>query len=325
MGEGGGRPCAVICRQLKQAVCQTLDLKHQVLTSAPTLQCLQNCRWSFIAEVPRTTPGHTADTLDSAATKGEGSMVPGPIDEFCESLRSELHARRAKSRAELENIRQLVHELELAREAAFVSAFAAPLKLRVPAHTGASASAIHSRLLSAVEALSEAASRVSPSGATAASHSAADRSAQATLPSTALGALPKSAVASAAQQPSPEQEGGPQPFPTLQRSSSEGPIVIVGGCRGEKLGWLPLPLRQTVEWIETTRQGTHAIGNLAQRIRQRRVLALIVLDGVVGHKHSEPLVAAAREVKIPTAYANKGGTGALARAFTQLEKMVGAP
>ncbi len=106
---------------------------------------------------------------------------------------------------------------------------------------------------------------------------------------------------------------------------TDGPIVVVGGSRGDKVAWLPPALRAAVEWIETTRQGTHAIGNLAQRIRQHRVLALIVLDGVVGHKHSEPLVAAAREVKIPTAYANKGGTGALARAFTQLEKMVGAP
>src|SRR5690606_39524209 len=64
----------------------------------------------------------------------------------------------------------------------------------------------------------------------------------------------------------------------------------------------------------------YAIGNLAQRIRQRRVSALIVLDAAVGHKHSDPLVSAAREVRIPTTYAHKGGVAALARAFTQDRK-----
>lgn len=313
-----------------QAECQASNHNYQALTSGLKGRDLHICHQSFIAAVPRQHLDTLPIRLTSAATNSEGSIVAGPIDEFCESLRSELHARRAKSRAELEHLRQLVHELELARESAFVAAFAAPLNLRVPPHSGASESVIHSRLLNAVQALNEAAPPGAPRGA-ASSPSASSPAPTAPVasarpaPSKAVDLRPTPERAGSNTQLPKADQGAAEPFPTLQRLGRQAPIVVVGGSRGEKLAWLPLPLRQTVEWIETTRQGTHAIGNLAQRIRQRRVLALIVLDGVVGHKHSEPLVAAAREVKIPTAYANKGGTGTLARAFTQLEKMVGAP
>ncbi len=83
--------------------------------------------------------------------------MAGPIDEFCESLRSELHARRTRSHAELEQLHQLIRDLAKAREAAFVADFATPLNLRVPTYTGPAAGAVHSRLQAAVEALSEAA------------------------------------------------------------------------------------------------------------------------------------------------------------------------
>jgi hypothetical protein len=263
--------------------------------------------------------------------------VPGPIDEFCESLRSDLHARRVKARAELERLHQLVDELGLAREAALVAAFASSVNLRVPVYKGATPATIHARLAAAVEALTEARSSGHPSPPVPANATvpSAVVSAPSSLFSTPALPTTPSRVPTAVPTPSPAATSAPQPsepgsvgtprWPTLERLVGDAPIVVVGGSRGEKLAWLPSSLRAKVEWIETTRQGTHAIGNLAQRIRQRRVLALIVLDGVVGHKHSEPLVTAAREVKIPTAYANKGGTGALARAFTQLEKMVGAP
>lgn len=246
--------------------------------------------------------------------------MPGPIDDFCESLRSELHARRAKSHAELERIHELVRDLAAAREAALVSAFVTPLELKVPAYTGAPAAALHARLVAAVEALSEA--RLSPRAQANAA------SAETAPPRPIIRGISANDPAKTEQTSPPQAPASEVPaqgWPTLQNAANAGPIVIVGGARSDKLAWLPASLKGAVEWIETTRQGTHAIGNLAQRIRQRRVCALIVLDGLVGHKHSEPLVAAAREVKIPTAYANKGGTGALARAFTQLEKMVGAP
>jgi hypothetical protein len=92
------------------------------------------------------------------------------------------------------------------------------------------------------------------------------------------------------------------------------PIVVVGGV-GRKAASLPAELEERVEWIDITRQGTVAIGNLTQRIRAGRVAALVLLEGLVGHRHSEPLVGAAREAGIPLAYAGKGGRAALDRAL----------
>jgi len=91
------------------------------------------------------------------------------------------------------------------------------------------------------------------------------------------------------------------------------PIVVVGGT-GQRSRLDP-ELERRLEWIDTTRQGTIAIGNLTQRIRSGRVAALVLLEGLVGHRHSEPLVGAAREAGIPLAYAGKGGRAALDRAL----------
>jgi hypothetical protein len=49
---------------------------------------------------------------------------------------------------------------------------------------------------------------------------------------------------------------------------------------------------------------------------------LIILDRAVKHKHSEPALAAARDAKVPTAFAGQGGRASLERALTQLEGML---
>jgi hypothetical protein len=96
-------------------------------------------------------------------------------------------------------------------------------------------------------------------------------------------------------------------------------LVVVGGvARMERVSFAPREVRDTIEWIDTTRHGTHAIGNLAQRIRARRVGALVMMEGLVGHRHSEPVVGAARVASVPVAYAGKGGRNSLARAFLTL-------
>jgi hypothetical protein len=122
--------------------------------------------------------------------------------------------------------------------------------------------------------------------------------------------LPELAVVperAAAEVPPPES----LPPPSRQHLL---PIVVVGGA-GRKATSLPRELEERLEWIDTTRQGTVAIGNLTQRIRSGRVGALVLLEGLVGHRHSEPLVAAAREASIPLVYAGKGGRAALDRAL----------
>ena len=104
-------------------------------------------------------------------------------------------------------------------------------------------------------------------------------------------------------------------------SSHAAPFVVVGGVpRPERARALPKDVAERIEWIDTTRQGTVAIGNLSHRLRARRVSGLVLLEGIVGHRHSEPLVSAARDGGVPVVYAGKGGKGALERALSDLMK-----
>jgi hypothetical protein len=47
--------------------------------------------------------------------------------------------------------------------------------------------------------------------------------------------------------------------------------------------------------------------------------------GLGGHKHFEPLVAAARQTGTPLAYGDTAGTGALRKAFRAIEQKLGRP
>jgi hypothetical protein len=101
-----------------------------------------------------------------------------------------------------------------------------------------------------------------------------------------------------------------------------GKLVIIGALSGrEKSGALPAEIAGDAEWIDTERDGVHAVGNLPQRIRQGRVSGVVILDRVVSHKHTEPVVAAAREARVPVAFAGQGGKASLLRALAQLEEM----
>src|SRR6478735_3623323 len=48
---------------------------------------------------------------------------------------------------------------------------------------------------------------------------------------------------------------------------------------------------------------------------------LVIIDRIVSHKHTEPVVAAARDARVPVAFAGQGGKVSLARALAQLEEM----
>lgn len=245
--------------------------------------------------------------------------MASPIDDFCELLRSELHAKKLKTQADLEVVRHLLTELEVARQAELVAAFCEQKGLRAPVNRGPKPSEVARKLEDAVRCISELQRQDAlPRPEVTPEVPQKPRPKEEAKPRTPDSDVPHPGASNARPEPTP-------PWPELLKCSGDAPIVVVGGSpRPEKLDLTLGPLASRVEWIETSRHGTHAIGNLAQRIRQRRVSALIVLDAAVGHKHSDPLVSAAREVRIPTTYAHKGGVAALARAFTQLEKMVGA-
>jgi hypothetical protein len=108
--------------------------------------------------------------------------------------------------------------------------------------------------------------------------------------------------------------------PELRARVKHGKIVVIGALSGRDRGSaFPADLAEHVEWIDTERDGAHAIGNLPQRVRQGRVAAVVILDRAVQHKHTEPVVAHAREQGVPVAFAGQGGKASLARALTQIE------
>ncbi|HEY5956992.1 MAG TPA: hypothetical protein VIV60_10585, partial [Polyangiaceae bacterium] len=130
--------------------------------------------------------------------------------------------------------------------------------------------------------------------------------------SEAVAMAPKSS-----SQPSPESS--PAPLSSMRTTFDHAPLVIVGGPPHlERLRSLPEDLLPKVEWVDTTRQGTHAIGNLERRIRDNRIGAMLILEGLVLHRHTDPLVSAARSVSLPLAFAGKGGRSALTQAIEEL-------
>lgn len=125
--------------------------------------------------------------------------------------------------------------------------------------------------------------------------------------------------------PSPARGAQPRSFeealPFVAAACSAQKMVIVGALKGRKKP-LPSPLDASVEWVDTSDGGAHAIGNLPQRIRQGRVFGVIICDQAVQHKHSEPLVSAARAAKVPVGFAGKGGARSLARALEAIEEQL---
>ncbi|MGC4063624.1 MAG: hypothetical protein QM784_03045 [Polyangiaceae bacterium] len=112
-------------------------------------------------------------------------------------------------------------------------------------------------------------------------------------------------------------------WPLLRTTMANRPLVIVGGSPHlERLASLALGSEGQVEWVDTTRQGTHAIGNLERRIKDKRIGALLILEGLVQHRHSDPLVSTARGAHVPHAYGGKGGRSTIAHALDELELML---
>ena len=222
-----------------------------------------------------------------------------PIDELLEPLRADYHARRRKVLSRVDPIEQALHrytqalELEVARE------LAAAHGLKQPGGIASAKDAARA-LLSAVQQLPELQAAPPPSEAT----------------------TPKITLANVQ---APVQSECDTHWPHLMRAAVRASLVIVGGASPlAKSRILPKPLLSLTEWVDTRHQGTHAIGNLERRIREQRVAALILVEGMVQHRHTDPLVSAARMAQVPCAYAGKGGTLAIKTALDEIEQALGA-
>ena len=211
-------------------------------------------------------------------------MSPSAFDDVVESVRAALNAKRSEAAGRVAAIEAALRGYERALESEIAEAFAAEHQLKQPA-----------RAERAVEAARKLAR--------------------------AVAALPELAPSAAKTSREPETEAAPESPPVRVRAPG-GKLVIIGALAGrEKSGSLPVELDADVEWIDTERDGVHAVGNLPQRIRQGRVSGVVILDRIVSHKHSEPVVAAAREARVPLAFAGQGGKAQMARALAQIEEM----
>jgi len=212
-------------------------------------------------------------------------MPPSAFDDVVESVRAALNAKRAELSERSAAIEAALRAYERAVELEIAEAFAHTHQLKQPA-PGERAAEAARKLARAVANLPELSAQSSV------------RPARASEPSAA-----------------------PEPVIAKPRAQS-GKLVIIGALSGrEKSGALPAEIAGDAEWIDTERDGVHAVGNLPQRIRQGRVSGVVILDRVVSHKHTEPVVAAAREARVPVAFAGQGGKASLLRAIAQIDEM----
>ena len=214
-------------------------------------------------------------------------MVPSAFDDVVDSVRAALSAKRTEVAERVASLEAAVRGYERALEYEIAESFATEHRLKHPARH---------------ESASDAALKLAR----------------------AVAALPELVTRNQAKKAAPEAEPAsePPPLAIAKPRAHAGKLVIIGALAGrEKSGSLPAEVATDAEWIDTERDGVHAVGNLPQRIRQGRVSGVVILDRAVSHKHTDPVVAAAREARVPVAFAGQGGKASLARALTQLEEM----
>lgn len=244
-------------------------------------------------------------------------MSDSPVDQLLDQLRATLHAGRADVLRRVEQLEQALVAYRNCAEQRVALDFATAHGLRRPAPAALTPRQAAERLLSLVRSLPELADE--PAAAEAGPQSVGSSR-----------AAPDSgrAAASEASRGTDTEVSGPSTLPpvatplrALTAHCLGRKLVVIGALAGRtKERLLPPLLEERTEWVDTERDGIHAIGNLPQRIRQNRVGAVVILDRAVQHKHTEPVLAAARETNTPVAFAGKGGRASLLRAVEQLDQ-----
>ena len=241
-----------------------------------------------------------------------------PIDELLEGLRAALAARRRDGSARIDRVEAALGSYRRALEQQLATEFAAEHRLKAPAKVGVSVASAAEELRDAVLGLPDVARLLSPATVALLDVSSIESNGPTTLraPSSAKSAAAAAAAVSVVEAAST--------WPRLRAALVSQKLVVIGALSRDRSESAPAGLAENIEWIDTERDGVHALGNLPQRIRQGRVAGVIILDRAVKHKHSEPALAAARDAKVPTAFAGQGGRASLERALTQIETMLNA-
>ena len=224
---------------------------------------------------------------------------PSPIAEMLESVSSALAARRSNLVERVRRIELALESYRRAVESQLARDFARDHSFKQPPAPALSPERAAELLKTLVDALPE-------------QHATAPESdgVPATLAGNVLGEVGQV-----------EAQNAPlSSHPALCSAAKQGKIVVIGALAGrDRASAVPAELAEHVEWIDTERDGAHAIGNLPQRVRQGRVAAIVILDRAVQHRHTEPVVAQAREHAVPVAFAGQGGKASIARALAQIE------
>jgi len=216
-------------------------------------------------------------------------MPPSAFDDLVESVRAALNAKRSEAQERIAAIEVALRGYERALEGEIAESFASEHRLKQPARSERATDAAL-KLVRAVGNLPELSAKAS---------------------------APAKPVATETEPPTSRESSAKS-----KPHAHAGKLVIIGALSGrEKSGALPPELAADAEWIDTERDGVHAVGNLPQRIRQGRVSGVVILDRIVSHKHTEPVLAAARDAHVPVAFAGQGGKASLARALAQIEEM----
>ncbi len=251
--------------------------------------------------------------------------MASPIDDLVDHLKTSLHAQRRDGAARVERIRNAADAYLAALEQQIVREFSSNHGFGAVA-PGLSAREAAERLLAAVRELPELKSEpkllkaTHPAAATPAKDLAPTKQ-----PSDAAARLTPKRNSGTAEAPTSGAAGivAPARRQALDALTLQRPLVVVGRLgKKDRLDALASELPPEVEWLDTNQHGMAAIGNLDRRIRERRVGALVLVEGSLSHKHTEPLVSAARQHGVAFAYANKGGKQSILRALDDLERQL---
>lgn len=108
-------------------------------------------------------------------------------------------------------------------------------------------------------------------------------------------------------------------LPRLQAAAGTKAVVLVGGIiEKKKLAWIKQHYGFTAEWVET-HNALKAVQSVRSRILGGNVAAVVILDGLVSHTHTAPIMSAVRLTETPLAYGDTAGTASLRKAFQQIE------
>lgn len=255
------------------------------------------------------------------------------------SHRAPLDAEGAALRAEFEALE--LESLSDAEFASFAAEFAARARHRQERGLVAASNDFEGRIIRRLTALASERRLPKPVFGLARSHSGDwlalakrardDRERRAAARAAAAQAGASSArvpVATKTLAPPPaddEPEDTPLDLPRLRARARGVSLIVVGGvAKAEKLERLRRRAEIDIEWIGLDAgKSASTVAALARRIRDGRLVALVLLNGLLDHKQSEPLMTAAREVGLPVAYADKAGKGAFTRALLELERRLG--